>query len=373
MPDPVWNVLNGVSCSSASVCTAVGSSAVLSSRLATKSSATLAERWNGRTWVIQRTPSRAFSELTGVSCSSTDACTAVGDYTTRTGRGVPLAERWNGRRWVIQPTPGPATSGGESIFYGVSCPSSRACIAVGYYRSFVAGHTGSFPLVERWNGHRWAIQSTPNPAGSEFDILNAVSCSSPRACTAVGSYATNASSIATALVERWNGQGWALQRTPSPLNSTLGGVSCSSTLTCTAVGSETRSGYRASLAERWNGHSWVIQHTPNPAKAYATTLSGVSCRSARACTAAGFYLSGPGPVAEGWNGTRWTIQRTVNPGESALNGVSCSSVNACTAVGTVFVAGGKRTLVERWTGRRWTLQPTPDLTAMVQPTPSFTG
>lgn len=357
--NPVWNVLDGVSCSSANVCTAVGSSSVLTPRLGTKSSATLAERWNGRSWAIQRIPSRAFSELTGVSCSSSHACTAVGDYSTPSGQAVTLAERWNGERWSVQRTPNPATAGGESVFSGVSCPSSGACVAVGYYRNLAAGHPGIYALVERWNGSRWAIQSTPTLATLRYYVLQGVSCSSPRACTAVGSDAANVSSIAAPLAERWNGQSWSIQTTPGPMNGNLAAVSCSSAVTCTAVG---EFGLRATLAERWNGEIWAIQGTPNPAKAYDANLTGVSCSSGKACSADGFSLSGPLTVAERWNGTRWAIQRTLNPGkpgESDLNGVSCSSATACTAVGTFFITDGKHTLVERWNGTNWVLQRTP--------------
>jgi hypothetical protein len=274
---------------------------------------------------------------------------------------VTLAERWNGKRWTIEPTPNPATAGGESVLYGVSCPSSSVCVAVGYDRDLAAGHFGSFPLVERWNGKRWAIQSTPRLAGLKFDVLNAVSCSSARACTAVGYSAPDASSIGTALAERWNGQSWTTQTSPAPANSSLASVSCNSGVTCTAVGYGTP-GSRTTLAERWNGERWTIQSTPNPAKAWATALSGVSCSSASRCVAAGFSLSGPLTVAERWNGRRWAIQHTLNPGqpgESELTGVSCTSADACTAVGTFFVTDGKHALVERWNGRKWVLERTP--------------
>jgi hypothetical protein len=43
-------------------------------------------------------------------------------------------------------------------------------------------------LAERWNGSSWAIQSTPNPTGARSNILYGVSCPSTTACTAVGDY-----------------------------------------------------------------------------------------------------------------------------------------------------------------------------------------
>ena len=66
---------------------------------------TLAERWNGTRWIIQKTPNPAGGTqvaLNGVSCAG-DNCTAVGSYTSRTGRLTALAERRRNGRWSIAP------------------------------------------------------------------------------------------------------------------------------------------------------------------------------------------------------------------------------------------------------------------------------
>ena len=60
---------------------------------------------------LHRPPGRRLSEaiLDSVSCSSATACTAVGEVSpsvNASGNHVTLAERWNGTTWVIQPTPG---------------------------------------------------------------------------------------------------------------------------------------------------------------------------------------------------------------------------------------------------------------------------
>ncbi len=41
------------------------------------------------------------------------------------------------------------------------------------------------------------------------------------------------------------------------------------------------------LADRWNGTAWVIQRTAQPPKGWTPVFGGVSCTSARACTAVG--------------------------------------------------------------------------------------
>jgi hypothetical protein len=102
-----------------------------------------------------------------VSCTSSRACTAVGFFTNRGGTDVALAERWNGVRWVIQTTP--KQSGYNVDLSGVSCASSKACAAVG--TAVLA--TGETPtslapaqVAERWKGVRWTIQNTLSAAGA---------------------------------------------------------------------------------------------------------------------------------------------------------------------------------------------------------------
>ena len=124
----------------------------------------------------------AGSRLQGVSCTSATACTAVGSYYNSAGERVTLAERWNGTGWKIQSTPNP-TGGQHNSLQGISCTSATACTAVGNY---VNSAGKLVTLAERWNGTAWTVQSTPNPSGAGGSYLKGVSCTSATACTAVG-------------------------------------------------------------------------------------------------------------------------------------------------------------------------------------------
>src|SRR6185437_3916022 len=173
------------------------------------------------------------------------ACTAVGSYITRVGGLSTLAERWNGTSWSIQPTPDQPGGDGSSLL-GVSCTSAGACTAVGYY--YNPGSNTTSTLAEAWNGTSWAIQPTPRHATTVFQDLDAVSCTSPTACIAVGSVGYDT------LAELWNGTSWALQPTPGPATLVprlAAGVSCTSASTCTAVWS-TRN---RTTAANWFGTS----------------------------------------------------------------------------------------------------------------------
>ena len=125
---------------------------------------TLAERFNGHRWTLQR-PSQA-DGLQSVSCPAVKLCVAVGDA---------AAQVWNGRAWKLRRIPA-ARGGGLT---GVSCPTRKLCVAVGTARH---GRV----LVERWNGSRWSEQTAPDPVGARQIAVSGVSCPSSRSSCSSG-------------------------------------------------------------------------------------------------------------------------------------------------------------------------------------------
>jgi hypothetical protein len=210
-------------------------------------------------WAIQPTPTptgSSLSALSAVACTSATACTAVGRFENNSGTlEMTLALRWDGRRWSIQRTPKTAAAISSDLT-GVSCTSATACIAVGTTQHSIG--PGSFgpprALAERWNGSKWSIQQVPSH-GAQATLLNGVSCVSARACFAVGGFITSAGNR-VALAERWDGRRWSIQRTASsnPGVGELSSVACTSPKQCFAVGTG---------AERWNGRRWSMQRLPN--------------------------------------------------------------------------------------------------------------
>lgn len=184
-PSPTGSVdtdLVSVSCPAENSCTAVGG---YDNDEGIFTGEAYAEHWNGSGWTIQTTPnpgSGVYSGLNSVSCPTTGSCVAVGYWDQGIGTSpVPLAEEWNGSSWASTGAvlPGGATEG-ETAY--VSCASSTsACEAVG---QFYASSEAS--LAEGWNGTSWTVQSTPNPSGAADSNFYGISCSSPVACLAVG-------------------------------------------------------------------------------------------------------------------------------------------------------------------------------------------
>jgi hypothetical protein len=348
-PNPTGeeSLLNGVSCLSTTACTAAGQSANSAG-----TNSTLAERWDGTAWTIQPTPNptgASSSSLSGVSCPSATACTAVGDAAVGRGIIATVAEHWDSTTWAVQATPN-ATGASSSSLQGVSCTSTTACIAVGESNGTGTQST----LAERWDGTAWTIQPTPNPTGASSSSLSGLSCTSATACTAVGNYISGG--VTQTLAERWDGTAWTIQPTSNPTgasSSSLSGVSCTavtpSATDCTAVGNYTSGGVTQTLAESWDGTSWTIQATPNPTGASSSSLSGVWCITIRlkGCMAAGNYTNSAGitqTLVENFLTNSWTLQTTPNPtgaSSSSLTGVSCvNAQDPCTAVGSYTNSAG---------------------------------
>lgn len=335
VPQPaatVTSYLDGASCTSTTLCRAVGGYYDSDAH----TDLTFGAIWDGTRWSAEPTANATGANtdyLSGISCRSASWCMAVGF--DQVGQSIfTLAEAWSGKEWSVQ-----ATSKSGTL-KGVSCISPRACVAVGY----VGIGAASVTLAEIWDGTTWSVQSSPNGPSTSDGSLNSVSCTSPTDCVAVGSYVDSAGKYMI-LIESWNGKAWSVQPAPDAVGE-LNAVSCPSFTSCTAVGqAEPSDGY--AMAVLWNGTTWSVQTVPSPSGATSSNLLGMSCTARTACTAVGDYLATVHgfvqemPLAEVWNGTHWSAEHTPNTTtRSSLTGVSCISLNDCTAVGSYFVSNG---------------------------------
>ncbi len=282
----------------------------------------------------------------------------------RAGPSRTLAEAWNGTRWQILATANPAGTAAASLT-SVSCTSTTRCIAVGDH--------GARTLAEAWNGTRWRILTTPTfKSGS----LTSVSCTSAARCIAVGHHG------ARTLAEAWNGTSWQTLHTRSPARSSLTSVSCTAATQCMAVGGhDVHDGlpvglyYGLTFAEAWNGIHWRVLPTPEVGLGSTSTLQSVSCSRAFRCMAVGGSSKNQGAAgfpsfAEAWNGTSWRLVTTANPrtGFRWLNGVSCTSAAHCMAVGnssTIEQNLGTGPFAETWNGNTWHLLKVPGPRSLV--------
>jgi tripartite motif-containing protein 71 len=275
--------LEGVSCTSSKSCTAVGYY-----RTSSTAFSTLTERWNGISWSIVPSPNAtgfARNNLYGVSCGGASDCWAVGKsaYTaTEEEAGkmpTALLEHWNGSGWNIVVASKPPTQ-----LTAVSCFSATACMAV-------SGSSSESP-TERWNGSSWSRDFPAFPSGGSAVTLNGVACAAESSCTAVGSYTVNGHTAP--LAERWNGLSWVVQKTIDPTGTieevtsgSLNAVSCWSTEACTAVGTRGTESESAPLIEGWDGTDWALEPAAIPSGTNTARLTGAACVGAFNCYAVG--------------------------------------------------------------------------------------
>jgi len=331
--------LNAVSCVKGGQCAAVGT--YLTGKGVPEHQFTLALERTGTTWAVKPTPSIkgvGFSVLNGVSCTSASSCIAVG-FTVGARRLSPpihtLAERWNGTSWAIQAMP----ALNNVSLAGVSCPTPVFCLAVGGQAK-----GGGSPLAEVWNGKSWSQLTAPNPHAENGSAFTSVHCVAVSKCEVTGDFdfADTAQSVfAYAL----NGTTWTAQKQVNPVGQEINSdasVSCTGASACTSVGSWTNTG-ALSLAERWNGASWSRQAVPHPPGSVTDSLAGVSCTAAASCTAVGQSANNLNDspsvtMAMTWNGTSWQLAATPNRAGTSdvLSGVSCITPTTCVAVGSSF-------------------------------------
>lgn len=162
------------------------------------------------------------------------------------------------------------------------------------------------------------------------------------------------------------GSSWTIVRSPDAGSGSnqLAGVSCPSASACAAVGYYVNSsGTSETLAETWNGTAWSTATSPNKGSA-GDQLDGVSCTTSTSCMSVGDYGDSSGNVetlVEGWNGTTWSIVPSPDPSKNAdyLTGISCTGKSFCVAVGDSGVDYSK-TLILSWNGTTWSVIASPD-------------
>jgi hypothetical protein len=218
------NELVGVSCPSTTSCVAVGyyTDAVGALR-------TLVETWQGTSWSVTASPNPGPTNaiLNGVSCTGATSCVAVGYSLSAGGAFRTLVETWQGAAWSVTPSP---SAQPNALLNGVSCASATSCVAVGW-----SGDAFRLTLVETWNGTAWSAVASPNPTG-RLRYLRSVSCTTSARCIAVGSSfdgVTTRTLIEGWNGAAWS---ILASPNPAGPDSSLLGVSCASATSCVTGG-----------------------------------------------------------------------------------------------------------------------------------------
>ncbi|MGH7687193.1 MAG: hypothetical protein ACREN2_10310 [Candidatus Dormibacteria bacterium] len=370
-PSDTANVLNGVSCPTATNCWAAGTQ-----RASGKLDQTLVEVWSPSTtsWVkvtsdnmFDPSDATTVNQLNGVSCNSSTNCWAVGWFsndksdpsTTWHDRGLGLGLHWNGTNGTFDPVKIPSAPA-EGVNYkltGVSCVNDGFCVAVGAKSTResvgVANGPNSFSgdeaFIALYNGATWEDVSPEEPDvnAEQKAELNGVSCVDTSHCMAVGR----------------NEDHQPLAMETSGLDSQgnkVGGAESDTWFTLTDV-----------------------------TKGESAEFNGVSCITANNCWAAGTFADDHvdqsdkdlvdqalighwvGDGTHDGTGGNWNLADNLNslssnnPSEvdNELNGIHCESATLCFAVGsydfgqvdTEDSPGTDQTLIDQFNGTSWSL------------------
>ena len=357
-------VISGkISCGTPSSCLAVGENLKKSANLAP-----VVEAWNGTAWrsvaVPTPKPTVALISLAGVSCKSATACVVVGTYVTLAGAGAerPYALAWNGKSLTPTAAPPVPKDSGFTFLTGVSCVTTRSCVAVGDSQG------GAGPLtVETWNGAKWTLQTASIPDSGRSRYPGAVSCHIVTLCVVAGESYSSIPGAPAMLLAKWNGKLFTTMKAAVPAdaaNLTLNDISCPSATMCAATGfSTSSSGTRDfGFAEMWNGKSWTADKVAAPKGDAESSLYGVFCRADASCIAVG--SAGPSTATKAtalsYNGKTWTAQNVPGPdtGKSSdFSGVNCPQADKCVAIGEIISSGTATAtpLGGLWNGSSWRL------------------
>jgi hypothetical protein len=278
-----WNDLE---CPSVTSCIAIGSYSVDST------GHPLAERWNGSTWTTLSfaQPAGATSvTLEGLTCTSATSCHAVGSYLTASAVTATLVEHWNGTGWSVVPSPNPPGAA-VSRLRGVSCPSATNCVAVGY--------SDGVTLIEHWNGSTWTIVPSPNHAdGNGLDIVSCASATSCLAVGTYAVQGRTFAFVYPFALS-WDGSSWSNAASPDDtgLFADPRSIACIDAANCFVVGiagveiGSPNGTVPAADVQQWSGSSWSQAPLPTPAAARYTTSFDLACVGAT-CFMAGSYTT----------------------------------------------------------------------------------
>jgi hypothetical protein len=159
--------------------------------------------YDGAAWSIAPSPNpTAGKTLYGVKALSPSLVYAVGDsIDVNTGRAHPLVERWDGFTWWIDTGADLTGPGSDNYFFSVSALSANDVWVGGGVFSPNSSQTPSAGLVEHYNGSEWKIVPSVqgNPGG--FNEFNAILPVSPGHVWAAGDYVNSAQTQVLTLFE----------------------------------------------------------------------------------------------------------------------------------------------------------------------------
>jgi hypothetical protein len=142
--------------------------------------------WHTQSLTVSGSSNARFN---GVACSDAAHCVAVGQAYAGNTRGItPIVGESNGSTWHVGTAPVPQVMNSSELT-GVSCVGTGDCWAVGSAGTYGTSSNPSSQqaAVEHWDGTQWTYGLGPAiPAGDYGNELDGVACVAGGQCMAVG-------------------------------------------------------------------------------------------------------------------------------------------------------------------------------------------
>jgi hypothetical protein len=247
--------------------------------------------WSGKRWTAVRAPlpaeanSNPGAVVSGISCPSATWCTAVGEYEA-SPHGYGLILRRSKGKWTAAAAP--AGPGGAAVgLNAVSCPAVTRCFAGG--GSDYADGTSTPLLMLTWWKNKWTVVQVAlpkNAAANPQAGIDAIACPTATRCIAAGSY-ENSAGDQEGLLLAWSGRNWTASTAPVPANAgadpwtSLNAAACPVSSRCVVGGEyEDAASQPHGLLLTWSHSNWAAAEAPAGYDVHA-----ISCPTASRCFA----------------------------------------------------------------------------------------
>lgn len=336
VPLPAGAQAVAISCPSALDCVAVGGSSVTGTTA-------YATGDGGLTWASH--PLGIYDgDMTGVSCSSTAYCLAIGAIAA-TPSSVPVI--WSsadgGGSWTQLSVAFPAAEYPTSV----TCVASSAFCLVGGYQSHSLAPSTAFFIATADGGRTWSQWTAP----TALETVTSESCPDQSHCWVVGVYSDRATPHPGVFATADTGATWT-QQGPLQIELPLTAVACVDDLDCATNGLDyTHDG----------GTTWATGTGPVTEYQYGA----VSCGAPAFCVAVGDTIGGQPENLDALaavstdGGATWTAAQLPG-GPRQITALACASSQQCWAGGSDTYDGEVGTIqMTRDGGGTWTAQTLP--------------
>jgi hypothetical protein len=262
-------------------------------------------------------PSQTYNQLFATAAFDSNNVWAAG---ISAAMPTPQVFYFNGTQWSAVATGNLPTS---SVFNSLSGTSSSNLWGVGYQQDA----KGSHPFIAHWNGSVWSV--VKNPAGADSGELSSVVSINETLAWAVGNVDGIYHEGPAPLIEKYDGHSWILDSYVVP-----SGWAIFQSVTGNGPDDVWAGGYGGdyggALVERWNKSTSGWDEIPNTLGTY---IDSISARSASDVWAVGPPTIGP-LFVERWNGAKWHAARWRRKSGTALQ-----QINATSAYGDTWLVG----------------------------------